>query len=89
MKNSIIVNRPRRNRESDYVDVQVATLISDHEGEDLCIEELVKAAEREMPRFTWTNDKIRNAVNRLEKRGRIASKHVIREARLCRVPYPI
>jgi len=89
MKNCIIVNRAKRNRESDYVDLQVATLIGDHEGEELCIEELVTVAEKEMSKFSWTNDKIRNSVNRLEKRGRMASKHLIREGRLCRVPYLI
>lgn len=85
----IIVNRTKRNTSTDFVDMQVATLISDHAAEEPCIEDLVGLAEKEMPNFVWTDDKVRNSVNRLEKRGRLASKHAIRGKKLCRVPYPI
>jgi len=85
----IIVNRGKRNTSTDFVDMQVATLISDHVEKEPCIEDLVGLAETEMPNFAWTDDKIRNSVNRLEKRGRLMSKYVIRSKRLCRVPYPI
>jgi len=85
----IIVNRPKRNSSTDFVDMQVATLISDHANEEHCIDALVDVAKREMPTFEWTDDKIRNSVNRLEKLGRLASKYVIRGKKLCRVPYPI
>ena len=88
-KGKIICNRPKRTKESDFVDIQVATLISDHDGDELCIEDLVTTAEKDMPRFQWTNDKIRNSINRLEKRGRLASKYAIRGGKLCRVPYQI
>jgi len=84
-----IANRPRRNSATDFVDMQVSTLISDHASKKPCIEDLVQIAKKEMPNFDWTNDKIRHAVERLEKRGRLASKYAIRGKRLCRVPYPI
>jgi hypothetical protein len=85
----IIVNRLRRNSTTDFVDMQVSTLISAHASEEPCIEDLVDIAKEEMPKFEWTDPKIRNSVNRLEKRGRLMSKYVIRRKRLCRVPYPI
>lgn len=85
----IIANRPKRSAATDFVDMQVSTLISAHASEEPCIEDLVHIAEKEMPNFDWTDPKIRNSVNRLEKRGRLASKYVIRRKRLCRVPYPI
>lgn len=86
---AIIVNRTKRSTATDFVDMQVATLMADHQEEEPCIEDLVQIAKREMPKFCWTNDKIRHAVERLEKRGRIASKYAIRGKRLCRVPYLI
>ena len=86
---SIVVNRPKQRRVTDFVDMQVAMLVRNHSGEELCIDDLVDAAQRDMPNFEWNNDKIRHSVDRLEKRGRIGSKHVVRRKRLCRVPYPI
>lgn len=85
----IISNRKRRNSTTDFVDMQVSTLISDHAEEEPCIEDLVQIAKKEMPNFDWSNDKIRHAVERLEKRGRLVSKYVIRGKRLRRVPYLI
>jgi len=85
----IIVNRPKRSAATDFVDLQVSTLVTDHADEEPCIEDLVRLAKKDMPKFDWTDDKIRHSVNRLEKRGRLASKYVIRRKRLCRVPYPI
>jgi len=85
----ILSNRPKRSSSTDFVDMQVATLISDHVSEEHCIDALVDVAKKVMPTFEWTDDKIRNSVNRLEKRGRLASKYVIRGKKLCRVPYPI
>jgi len=90
MKNPMMVpNRPKQHRVTDFVDMQAAMLVRNHAGEELCIEDLVDAAKRDMPNFEWNNDKIRHSVDRLEKRGKIASKYVIRRKRLCRVPYPI
>ena len=86
---STVTNRPKQRRVTDFVDMQVATLIRDHAGEELCIEDLVAVALKEMPSFDWTDDKIRHSVNRLEKRGNMASKYVVRRKRLCRVPYLI
>jgi hypothetical protein len=86
---SSVVNRPIQRRVVDFVDMQVATLIKHHADEELCIEDLVAVALKEMPSFDWTEDKIRHSMNRLEKRGRLASKYVVRRKRLCRVPYPI
>ena len=86
---AITVNRSKHNTVTDFQDIQVATLIGDHVEEEPCIEDLVQIAKKDMPKFFWNNDKIRNSVTRLEKRGRIASKYVIREKRLCRVPYPV
>jgi len=84
-----VTNRPRQRRVTDFVDKQVATLIKDHAGEELCIEDLVDAAKREMPNFEWTNDKIRHSVTRLEKKRLVASEHVIRSKKLCRIPHLI
>jgi hypothetical protein len=84
-----VVNRPRQRRVVDFVDKQVATLIRDHAGEELCIEDLVDAAKRDMPNFEWTDPKIRNSVNRLEKKRVVESEYVIRSKKLCRVPYLI
>ena len=86
---SAVTNRPRQRKVTDFVDMQVFTLIKHHASEELCIEDLVALALKEMPSFDWTDDKIRHSVNRLEKRGRLASKYVIRSKRLCRVPYLI
>jgi hypothetical protein len=86
---STVTNRPKQRRIVDFVDKQVATLIKDHAGEELCIEDLVAVALKEMPGFEWKDDKIRNSVNRLEKKRLVASKYVVRRKRLCRVPYPI
>jgi hypothetical protein len=83
---STVTNRPKQRKVTDFVDRQVATLIKDHAGEELCIEDLVNAAEKEMPTFDWTKDKIRHSVTRLEKKGLVTSKHVIRSKKLCRVP---
>jgi hypothetical protein len=47
----------------------------------------VKLAEKEFPKWPWSNDKIRNSINRLEARGKIETKYVIREKKQCRVPY--
>jgi len=86
---STVTNRPRQRKVTDFVDRQVVTLIKDHAGEDLCIEDLVDAAKRDMPNFEWTNDKIRHSVTRLEKKRLVASEHVIRSKKLCRVPHLI
>jgi len=86
---STVTNRPKQRRVTDFVDMQVATLIRNHAGEELCIEDLVAVALKEMPGFEWKDDKIRHSVNRLEKRGKMASKYVVRSKRLCRVPYLI
>ena len=86
---STVTNRPKQRRVTDFVDMQVATLIKHHAGEELCIEDLVAVALKEMPSFGWTDDEIRYSVNRLEKRGKMASKYVVRRKRLCRVPYLI
>jgi len=86
---SSVVNRPKQRRVTDFVDMQVATLIRNHADEELCIEDLVAVALKEMPSFDWTEDKIRHSVNRLEKRGKMVSKYVVRRKRLCRVPYLI
>jgi hypothetical protein len=86
---STVTNRPKQRRVTDFVDMQVATLIRNHADEELCIEDLVAVALKEMPGFEWKDDKIRHSVNRLEKRGRLASKYVVRSKRLCRVPYLI
>jgi len=75
---STVTNRPKQHRVTDFVDMQVATLIRNHAGEELCIEDLVAVALKEMPSFDWTDDKIRHSVNRLEKRGNMASKYVVR-----------
>ena len=83
---STVANRPRQRNVTDFVDRQVATLIKDHAGEGLCIEDLVDAAKRDMPNFEWTNDKIRHSVTRLEKKRLVASEHVIRSKKPCRVP---
>ena len=84
-----VTNRPRQRRVTDFVDKQVATLIKDHGGEELCIEDLVDAAKRDMPNFEWTNDKIRHSVTRLEKKRLVASEHIIRSKKLCRIPHLI
>jgi len=84
-----VVNRPRQRKVTDFVDKQVATLIKDHAGEELCIEDLVDAAKRDMPNFEWTNDKIRHSVTRLEKKRLVTSEHVIRSKKLCRIPHLI
>jgi len=86
---STVTNRPKQRRVTDFVDMQVATLIRNHACEELCIEDLVAVALKEMPGFEWKDDKIRHSVNRLEKRGKMASKYVVRSKRLCRVPYLI
>jgi len=86
---STVTNRPRQRKVTDFVDKQVATLIKDHAGAELCIEDLVAVAIKEMPGFEWKDDKIRHSVNRLEKRGRLASRYVVRSKRLCRIPYVI
>ena len=86
---STVTNRPKQRRVTDFVDMQVATLIRNHASEELCIEDLVAVALKEMPSFGWTDDKIRHSVNRFEKRGKMASKYVVRRKRLCRVPYLI
>ena len=86
---STVTNRPKQHKVTDFVDMQVFTLIKQNAGEELCIEDLVALALKEMPSFDWTDDKIRHSVNRLEKRGRLASKYVIRSKRLCQVPYLI
>jgi hypothetical protein len=86
---SAVTNRPRQRKVTDFVDMQVFTLIKQHAGEEHCIEDLAAVALKEMPSFDWTDDKIRHSVNRLEKRGRLASKYVVRSKRLCRVPYLI
>lgn len=84
-----ISNQPKRNRSADFVDVQVAILIKDHEGEDLCVEDLLEAARKEMPKFDWDYDKVRNSVDRLAKRGKIDTKYLIRGGKACRVPFLI
>ena len=86
---STVTNRPKQRRVTDFVDMQVATLIRNRASEELCIEDLVTVALKEMPSFDWTDDKIRHSVNRLEKRGKMASKYVVRRKRLCRITYPI
>ena len=86
---STVTNRPRQRKVTDFVDMQVFTLVKHHAGEELCIDDFVAAAIKEMPGFEWKDDKIRHSVNRLEKRGRLASKYVVRSKRLCRVPYLI
>jgi hypothetical protein len=70
------------------VDSQVFILVRNHQQEALCIEDLVKLAQREFPKWTWSNDKIRNSINRLEARGKIETRYMIREKKQCRVPYP-
>jgi hypothetical protein len=47
----------------------------------------VKLAQSEFPKWPWSNDKIRNSINRLEARGKIETKYVIREKKQCLVPY--
>ena len=86
---STVTNRPKQRKVTDFVDMQVFTLVKHHASEELCIDDFVALALKEMPSFDWTDDKIRHSVNRLEKRGRLASKYVIRSKRLCRVPYVI
>ena len=46
---SSVVNRPKQRRVTDFVDMQVATLIRNHASEELCIEDLVAVALKEMP----------------------------------------
>ena len=77
----------KRNKSSGFVDSQVLILVKDHQHEEICIEDLVKLAQREFPKWPWSNDKIRNSINRLEARGKIETKYVIREKKQCRVPY--
>jgi hypothetical protein len=84
----IITNQKRRNARTDYVDSQVLLLVKDHEKDEPSIKDLCLFAAKEM-HGNWTEDKIRNSLNRLEKRGKVASKHLIKEGRLCRVPYPL
>jgi len=86
---STVINRPRQHRVTDFVDMQVATLMRNHAGEELCIEDLVDAAKKDMPNFEWNNSKIRNSVIRLEKKGLVNSRHEIRSKKLCRVPHLI
>lgn len=86
---STVTNRPKQHRVTDFVDMQVATLMRNHAGEELSIEDLVDTARRDMPNFEWNNSKIRNSVIRLEKKGLVGSKHIIRSKKLCRVPYLI
>jgi hypothetical protein len=84
----IVVSRFRkRNSKTDFVDMQIVTLISNHENSELSISELLEIAKVEMPATEWTHDVIRNSLNRLEQRGRAQSKHTIRGGVACRVPY--
>ena len=80
------IKQTKRNRASGFVDSQVLILVRDHEHEALCIEDLVKLAEKEFPKWPWNNDKIRNSINRLEARGKIETRYVIRKKKQCRVP---
>jgi len=66
--------------------MQVSALLSNHKGEGLCISDLVEVAKKEMSAFEWSNDKIRNSINRLERRGKAKSHHEIRGRIMCRVP---
>ena len=83
----IITNRPKRNKPSDFVDKQVLILISDHQHEEPCLSDLLAFARKEMPAFRGDEDTIRHSIDRLEKRGKIATKYVIRRGKACRVPY--
>jgi hypothetical protein len=81
------IKRANRNKASGFVDSQVLILVRGHQQEALCIEDLVELAQKEFPKWPWTNDKIRNSINRLEARGKIETRYVIREKKQCRVPY--
>ena len=80
------IKQTKRNRASGFVDSQVLILIRDHQHEEICIEDLVELAQREFPKWPWNNDKIRNSINRLEARGKIETRYVIRKKKQCRVP---
>ena len=83
----IVVNMPKRNKSSDLTDKQVLILISDHQHQEPCIEDLLNFANKEMYGYKWDKDKIRNSINRLEAKGRILTRDVVRERKRCRVPY--
>lgn len=86
MSSCHIINIKRRDKKSDFVDMQVIILLQNHQDEENSIKELCQIAKEEM-HGDWDEDKIRNSLNRLEKRDKVASKQLIKEGRTCRVPY--